>query len=276
MTATTKTIPSAKVKSKDGTTIAYERTGKGPALILVAGATQFRAFDPSLALLANLLANDFTVINYDRRGRGESGNTLPFSTRREIEDLEALIGAPADGRASLLGFSSGSVLALEAAAAGLPIDKVIMYEPPFVLPGSGFPPPPSDYVTALERMVAAGDVDGPPAYFMRSVGMPPEAIDGAKQSPMWPIMQSIGPTISYDGRFMFEAYYTAGRFPDRWRNATMPVLVVSGDRSFPFMLMAADTVAKALPNASRKVLAGQDHGPKADVFAPVIRDFLKS
>jgi pimeloyl-ACP methyl ester carboxylesterase len=104
--------------------------------------------------------------------------------------------------------------------------------------------------------------------------MPPEAIEGAKQSPMWPIMQSIGPTIAYDGQFMFDAYYTEGRFPDRWKLATMPVLVLNGDKSFPFMPTAADGVAATLPNASRKVLPGQDHGPKPDVLAPVIREFL--
>jgi pimeloyl-ACP methyl ester carboxylesterase len=267
---------SGTVTSRDGTRIAYDKTGTGPALIVVAGATQFRAFDPNLAVLAGLLADAFTVINYDRRGRGESGNTLPFSPQREIEDIAALVAGPAGGRASLLGYSSGGVVALEAAAAGLPIDKVVMYEPPFVLQGSGFPPPPADYNEALEAMVAAGDIDGPPAYFMRSVGMPPEAIEGARHSPIWPLMQSIGPTISYDGHFMFDAYYATGHFPDRWRNATMPVLVVSGDRSFPFMPAAADAVAKALPNATRKVLAGQDHGPKPDVFAPVLRAFLKS
>jgi pimeloyl-ACP methyl ester carboxylesterase len=263
-----------QVTSKDGTTIDYTKTGTGPALIVVTGATQFRAFDSSLAVLAKLLVNDLTVITYDRRGRGESGNTMPFSPEREIEDIAALIAGPAGGRASVLGYSSGAVVALEAAVAGLPIDKVIMYEPPFVLPESGFPPPPADYVEALNRMTASGDRDAAPAYFMQTVGMPPQAIEGAKQSPMWPIMQSVGPTIAYDGQFMFDAYYTDHKFPARWQKATMPVLVANGDKSFPFMPSAAEAVAKELPNATRKVLAGQDHGPKPDVFAPVIRDFL--
>ncbi len=263
------------VTSKDGTTIAYDKVGSGPALVVIAGATQFRAFDPNMAVLADLLKDRFTVVTYDRRGRGESGDTLPFSPQREIEDIGALIEGPAGGRSSLLGYSSGAVVALEAAVAGLPVDKVIMYEPPFVLKGSGFPPPPPDYVETLNRMVAEGDVDGPPTYFMQGVGMPPEAIEGAKRSSMWPIMQSIGPTIAYDGQFMFDAYYTAGKFPARWQKATMPVLVLNGDKSFPFMPAAADAVAKALPNASRQTLAGQDHGPKPEVLAPVLIDFLK-
>lgn len=264
---------SLTVTSKDGTKIAYSKAGSGPALIVVCGATQFRAFDSSLAVLAELLAPDFTVITYDRRGRGESGDTLPFSPEREIEDIAALVEA-AGGRASLLGYSSGAVVALEAAAAGLPIDKVIMYEPPFAVAGSGFPPPSPDYVETLERFNAEGDRSAAAAYFMKAVGMPDEAIAGAKQSPMWPIMESVAPTIAYDGHFMFNAYYDDGRFPDRWRNATMPVLVANGDASFPFMPSAADAVAAALPNASRKVLAGQGHGPRPDVMAPVVREFL--
>jgi pimeloyl-ACP methyl ester carboxylesterase len=266
-------MTSKTVTSKDGTTISYTATGKGPALIVVTGATQFRAFDSSLAVLADLLKDRFTVVTYDRRGRGESTDTLPFSTKREIEDIEALLAANG-GRGSLVGYSSGSVVALEAAVAGLPIDKVIMYEPPFVVAGSGFPPPAADYVEALDRMTASGDRDAAPAYFMQNVGMPPQAIEGAKRSPMWPIMQSIGPTIAYDGRFMFEAYYTAGKFPDRWKALKTPVLVVNGDASFPFMPSAADAVAAAIPNASRKVLAGQGHGPTPDVFAPVIAEFV--
>lgn len=262
-----------KVTSKDGTQIAYSKVGTGPALIIVCGATQFRAFDPNLAVLAELLAPKFTVITYDRRGRGESGNTLPFAPQREIEDIAALVDA-AGGHASLLGYSSGSVLALEAAAAGLPIDRLVMYEPPFVLPGSPFPPPPADYVETLERFTAAGDGASSAAYFMRSVGMTDEMIEGARQSPMWPIMVSIGPTIAYDGHFMFDGYYTAGNFPARWQQATLPVLVLNGDASFPFMPQAADAVAKELPNASRKTLAGQDHGPKPEVLAPVLREFL--
>ena len=261
------------VTSRDGTTIAYSKTGNGPTLILVSGATSFRAFDPSQQALADLLADQFTTIAYDRRGRGESGDTQPYATEREIEDIAALLAANG-GHAFVLGFSSGAVLALEATAAGLPIDKLVMYEPPFVLAGSGFPPPPADYVETRDRMTASGDRDAAPAYFMSSVGMPPEAIDGAKQSPIWPLMQSIGPTIAYDGRVMFDGYYTERRFPDRWRTATQPVLVLNGDASFPFMPMAADAVAAQLPNATRKTLAGQDHGPKPEVMAPVLREFF--
>ena len=261
------------VTSKDGTRIGYDKIGTGPTLIVVLGATAFRAFDPTVAEFAKLLAPHHTVITYDRRGRGESTNTLPYAPAREIEDIAALIEA-GGGRASLLGYSSGSVLALEAATAGLKVDKLIMYEPPFVLPGQNFPPLPPDYVETLERLSAAGDRSGAAAYFMKSIGMPKEAIDGAKKSPIWPTMEAVAPTIAYDGRIMFDAYYTTGKFPKRWQNAKLPVLVVNGDASFPFMPAAADTVAAALPNASRKTLPGQDHGPKPEVMAPVVREFL--
>ena len=267
------------VTSKDGTSIAYNKTGTGPALIIVTGATAFRAFDPNLQRLADLLAAEHTVINYDRRGRGESTDAGPYDPQsapaREIEDIAALIEA-AGGRASLLGFSSGSVLALEATAAGLNVDRLVMYEPPFILPGADFPPPAKDYVETLTRFGAGDDKDAAPAYFMQSLGMPPEAIEGARHSPIWPLMQSIGPTIAYDGQVMFDAYYMASKFPARWAAVTQPVLVLNGDASFPFMPAAADAVAAALPNARRNTLAGQDHGPRPEVMAPELRKFLSA
>jgi pimeloyl-ACP methyl ester carboxylesterase len=267
------------VSSRDGTTIAYNKTGTGPVLIVVTGATAFRAFDPNLQALADLLAAGYTVINYDRRGRGESSDARPYdpasAPAREIDDIAALIEA-AGGRASLLGFSSGSVLALQAVAAGLPVDRLVMYEPPFILPGAPFPPPPADYVETLTRFGAGEDKDAAPAYFMQSLGMPPDAIEDARRSPIWPLMRAIGPTIAYDGQVMFDAYYTARRFPARWKNVRQPVLVLNGDASFPFMPMAADAVAAELPNASRRTLPGQDHGPRPDVMAPVLREFLSA
>jgi pimeloyl-ACP methyl ester carboxylesterase len=109
---------------------------------------------------------------------------------------------------------------------------------------------------------------------MKSIGMPDEVIEGTKKSPIWPTMEAVAPTIAYDGRIMFDAYYTAGKFPARWKNAKLPVLVLNGGASFPFMPAAADAVAAALPNASRKTLPGQDHGPKPELMAPVVREFL--
>jgi pimeloyl-ACP methyl ester carboxylesterase len=258
----------ATVTSRDGTIIGYDRTGEGPALIVVCGATQFRGSDPNLANLADLLSDRFAVVTYDRRGRGESTDTLPYAVEREIEDIAALVAA-AGGRAALLGYSS-------AAAAGLPLDGVIAYGPPFVLPSSNFPPMAPDYVEALDRFTAAGDRGGAAAHFMRSVGMPDEAIEGMKATPFWAVMESIAPTIAYDGRVMMGAYYDAGSFPERWQRITAPVLVANGDASFPFMPAAAEAVAAALPNAKRRVLAGQGHGPAPEILAPVIAAFLRA
>jgi pimeloyl-ACP methyl ester carboxylesterase len=250
----------------------HTQVGSGPALVVVSGATAFRASNPNEAAFAELLAPDFTLITYDRRGRGESGNTLPFSPRREIEDIAALIEM-AGGHAHLLGYSSGSIVALEAAAAGLHVDKLVMYEPPVILPGQDFPPPPADYVETLTRLAASGDKDAAPVYFLQDI-LPPEALEEMKKGPAWPLMQSIGPTLAYDGQFLFDAYYTEKRFPERWKKATMPVLVLDGDASYPFMAAAADAVAEALPHATRKTLADQEHNPEPEVMAPVLREFL--
>jgi pimeloyl-ACP methyl ester carboxylesterase len=261
------------VTSADGTRIAYTATGTGPALIYVMGATAYRAVDQLGGPLAAALGDRVPLITYDRRGRGESTDTLPYAVEREIEDIAALIDA-AGGRASLLGLSSGAVLATEAAATGLPVDKLALYEPPFVTDPTVFPPPPADYIATLDAFTARGDKGGAVAYFMSTVGVPPEQIEGMRASPFWPMMEPIGPTIAYDGRVMFGAYYTEHRFPERWQRITQPTLVIHGDASFPFIPGAAAAVTAALPNATTRVLPGQGHGPAADAIAPVLREFL--
>lgn len=262
------------VTSADGTRIAYTATGSGPAVIYVMGATAYRAIDQLAAPLAAALADRFTVIAYDRRGRGESTDTLPYAVEREIDDIAALIDA-VGGRAHLFGLSSGAVLAAEAAAAGLPVDRLALYEPPFVTT-PGFPPPPADYIETLDGFTARGDKGGAVAYFLSTIGMPPEQIEGMKASPFWAMMEPIGPTIAYDGRIMFRAYYTEGRFPERWQRITQPTLVINGDATFPFIPAAAEAVTAALPNATHRVLPGQGHGPTVAAIAPLLADFFAS
>ena len=143
-----------QVTSKDGTTIAFDRTGEGTPLILVGGAFQYRAIDQRTTELAELLARRFAVIHYDRRGRGDSGDTAPYAKEREVEDLGALV-EEAGGSASVFAMSSGGALALDAASHGLDITKLALYEPPFIV-DDGRPPLPEDYVTRLERLVSAG------------------------------------------------------------------------------------------------------------------------
>ncbi|WP_240231425.1 alpha/beta fold hydrolase [Devosia lacusdianchii] len=260
------------VTSRDGTIIGYDRKGAGPAIILVAGATQYRDVDTTVTpALAELLSARFTVINYDRRGRGESGDTAPYAVAREIEDIASLIDL-AGGRAGLFGMSSGAVLALEAgvALAGK-VSGVVMYEPPI--------DPEQSSATAWREhaeMVALaeqGDGDGMMVAFMSGVGMPPEAVEGFRQSPAWPAYAAIGLTIEHDYRVMAEA--TDGdRHPARWRDATIPVLILDGSESYPFMRHGADWVAAGLPNATRRTLAGQSHEYDYKVVGPVLAEFF--
>ncbi len=183
-----------KVISKDDTAIAFDQSGQGPVVILVGGALGDRSASEPLAAL---VAEHFTVLNYDRRGRGESGDTLPYAVEREIEDIDALI-KEGGGSAFVLGGSSGAVLALEASARGLAIKKLALYEPPFIIDESR-PPLPKDYVTQLNEMIAAGQRGDAVAFFMtKAVGMPAEAIVPMRRTPFgrdfrqrhthWPMM----------------------------------------------------------------------------------------
>lgn len=258
--------------SKDGTTIGYDLRGEGPAIILVAGATQYRAVDQKATpALADGLADRFTIINFDRRGRGESGDTAPYAVRREIEDIEALINL-AGGQAALFGMSSGAVLALEAAAA-LPgkVTSVVMYEPPIDVEQ------PSETAwqehAGMAALAAEGRAGDMMARFMTGVGMPQEAVDGFRQSPAWPAYEAVGLTLEHDYRVMAEAT-DGNRHPERWHAATMPVLVLDGDASYPFMKTGADWVAAGLPNASRKTLGGQSHEFDPAVLGPEVAAFL--
>ncbi len=261
--------------SKDGTVIGYDKIGVGPAVILIAGATQYRGIDQQTPEMARLLAAaGFTVINYDRRGRGESGDTLPYAVAREVEDIAALI-AVAGGRASLYGSSSGCALALEAAQSGLPVEKLVLYEPPYVVDDS-WAPPPRDYFQQLKGFRERGDKAGALTYFFTaSIHMPPEAVEGMKQSPFWGALEPVGHTIEYDALCMGKEAVEGGLAEtQRWNRVTQPVLVVDGDASFPFIAAGADTVAKVL-GAGRQTLPGQGHGPAPEAIAPVVAGFLR-
>ena len=259
--------------SRDGTVIGYDTAGQGPALILVAGATQYRAVDTTITpVLAGLLAERFAVVNYDRRGRGESGDTPPYAVAREIEDIAALIEAHG-GRGYLFGMSSGAVLALEAAAAlGEGVGAVVMYEPP-IDPAASAERYQQDHaeMAALAAEGRAADMMG---KFLAGVGMPPEALEGFRQSPAWPAYAAVGLTLEHDYRVLAEAR-TGAAPPERWRQVSAPVLVLDGAASFPFMHAGADWVASGLPNARRQTLAGQSHEYDPRVVAPVIAAFLE-
>jgi pimeloyl-ACP methyl ester carboxylesterase len=254
--------------SRDGTAIAYERSGQGPALILVDGALCSRSFGP-MPRLAPLLAPHFAVHVYDRRGRGESGDTPPYAREREVEDIEALIRA-AGGSASLLGLSSGAALALEAAAGGLPIQKVVAYEPPYVDDGD------RDggvlHQRELESRLAAGDRAGAVTYFMRSmVGVPAPFVVMMKLMPStWRKMKAVAHTLPYDAAVMSGFKVPAARLA----RVNVPTLALHGSRTDVRLQKAARAVAAAVPGAQLRSLEGQTHNVAPAVLAPVVVQFL--
>lgn len=256
--------------SKDGTTIGYEARGSGPIIILVAGATQYRAVDHTTPKLIDLLSDSFTVVNYDRRGRGESTDTMPYAVAREIEDIEALIDA-FGGKAGLYGMSSGAVLALEAGVA-LPskVTGVLLYEPPIDVnqPSADYWKQHGEVATMAER----GDADGMMSHFMGAF-MSPEELEGFRQSPAWGPYAAVGGSIEHDYRVLADA--TDGdRHPARWRKSAVPVLVVNGDASFPFIDAGAAWVAAGVPGAKRHILEGQGHDVSPEALAPVMAEFF--
>jgi pimeloyl-ACP methyl ester carboxylesterase len=262
------------VTSNDGTQIAYDSVGSGPPLILVAGATQYRAVDQTTPKLARLLAaGGFRVINYDRRGRGDSGDTQPYAVEREIEDIEALV-TEAGGEASLFGMSSGAVLAAEAAARGVPVTKLLMYEPPMVLDDSG-PPPQPDYVEKIEGLARSGDGDAM-AYFVSMVGMPEEQLAEFRQSPVFPAFAAVEHTLAYDGRIM-EPYGKGEPIPQgAWDGALQPTVVFAGGDSPDWMRNAAQAAAEALPDGDVRIVPGQTHEFDPAVLAPEMLEFLSA
>jgi pimeloyl-ACP methyl ester carboxylesterase len=259
------------VTSKDGTTIAYDVSGAGPLLVTVAGATQFRAVDrEGTPLLAQLLAGDFTVIIYDRRGRGDSTDTLPSEVAREVEDIDALVaahGAPA----YLFGMSSGALLALEAAAAlGDKIAGVVLYEPP-VDPNKSAADYQADY-RQMADLAADERAEDMLSLFLGGV-MPPDQFEGFKQSPAWAAYAAAGKSLAHDYQVMAAAR-SGDTPPSRWFDIKAPVLVMDGDASFPFMKAGADWVAGGLPHGARKSLAGQTHQYDPRLVAPEILGFF--
>jgi pimeloyl-ACP methyl ester carboxylesterase len=258
-----------KVLSKDGTPIAFDRSGQGPAVILVGGAFQHRAIDPRTAHLAASLSQHFTVFHYDRRGRGDSGDTHPYAVERENEDLEALV-KEAGGSAFVFGMSSGGVLSLEAAARGLTTRKLALYEPPFNSGDDTARQAAANYTKQLTALLAEGRRGDAVALAMTTFGAPAEAIAGMRQMPVWSLFESVAPTLAYDNAIMGD-----GSVPTKLlASVTVPTLVVDGGASPAFMQNAAQAVADALPNAGRRTLEGQTHDVAPEVLAPVLEAFF--
>ena len=262
------------VKSADGTTIAFDAIGEGRPLIMIDGATAHRAVNPSNAEVAKLLSDEFRTYAYDRRGRGESTDTKPYAIQREIEDLAALI-EDAGEPVILFGWSSGALLALDAAAAGLPVTALALFEPP-VVTDDGRPPLPADYVERLEASVGAGRPDEAVELFMTAAAnMPAEFVDMVRGTPIWTGVEEIAGTIAYDGRIMGTTMSGNPLPADRWAAVNVPVLVMHGDATPPYLQAGAEAVAELLPTARLLPVTGENHNVEPPVLAPVLRSFAQ-
>jgi pimeloyl-ACP methyl ester carboxylesterase len=256
------------VTSRDGTSIFYDRLGDGPPVVLVTGGSVDRTANAGLA--AELAGRGFTAYNYDRRGRGPSGDTPPYAIEREIEDIAAVIEA-AGGRAHLYGSSSGAVLAMRAAAAGLPVAKLAMWEPPYSVHGR--PDLPDDTASVYRELVEAGRRGDAAEYFMtKVVGMPPEFVAGARQQPWWPQQEALAHTLAYDAEIMGD--YTIPT--ELARSVPVPTLVVIGAASFGFFDETADALVELIPDARRSTLEGQEHNVDPAALAPALVEFFKA
>ncbi|HEX2863317.1 MAG TPA: alpha/beta hydrolase [Deinococcales bacterium] len=255
-----------QVTSRDGTVIAFDRSGDGPPVVLVSGGSVDHR---SNAALAALLSARFAVFNYHRRGRGRSGDTPPYDVQREVEDIDAVIGA-AGGTAGLFGVSSGAVLALEGARR-LParVSRLALWEPPFVLDPARRPP--LDAAITFHDLVAQGRRGDAAEYFMtKVVGMPPEFAANARTQPWWPAQEALAHTLEYDATIMGDYSLPS----EGIASVRIPTLVLAGGASFPFMRETASALAELLPNGQVTVLEGQRHDVDAAVLAAALEPFF--
>lgn len=254
------------VTSSDGTPLAVDVLGDGPPLIMVSAAFNARA---STAPLAAALQGRFTVFNFDRRGRGDSGDNPPYAVEREIEDIDAVI-AEAGGTAAVFGHSSGATLALRAAARGLAISKLALYEAPFVVDGSRDPLP-ADFPERLAALVAEGRRgDAVELYQIEGVGMPREMVAQMREAPFRPGLEAIAHTLVYDAMIVGDITLPV----DMLATISTPALVMSGENSPALLRNAARSLADALPNGELRVLAGQNHSLSADAIMAPLMQFL--
>jgi pimeloyl-ACP methyl ester carboxylesterase len=256
------------VNSKDGTIIAFDESGRGPAVIMIGGAMVQRAMDVS----ATQLPQHFRVFNYDRRGRGGSSDTQPFAVEREIEDIEALINE-AGGSAFLFGISSGAALALQATLKlGSKVKKLAMYEVPY----NDDPAAQQawkDYRKQLNTLLAQGRNGDAVGLFLMFVGVPADEVEGMRGRPVWPTLEAVAPTLAYDAATLGEDASVPFEQASR---VTVPTLVMNGSASPPFMYSTAVALAGAMPHGKHLTLEGQIHDVSAEAIAPVLVDFFTS
>jgi pimeloyl-ACP methyl ester carboxylesterase len=257
-----------KVFSRDGTSIAFSRWGEGQPVILVDGAFCSRVMGPTPEL-APLLAKHFTVIGYDRRGRNESGDTLPYAVEREVEDMDALI-QEAGGSVYVFGLSSGAALAMEAARKfPAKIKKLALYEPPFMVDEKD-PRPPADSLERLKENVAANRRGEAVEYFMKMTGTPIEVIASMRQAPVWKSLEAVAHTLVYDCTIMGDYSFPAGKAA----GITTPTLIMDGGASPAWAHNTARVIADTLPNVQRRTLPGQRHDVAPQILAVVLEEFF--
>jgi pimeloyl-ACP methyl ester carboxylesterase len=260
-----------KVISKDGTEIAFDKLGTGSPVILVGGAMLFRRF-AQMVELSERLSSNFTVINYDRRGRGDSGDTLPYSVQREVEDLEALIQF-AGGSSAVFGISSGAALAIEAATSGLNITKLALYEPPFVAEDTEeIRNDPNKYLNEVQKLIAENKRSDAVKAFLRIVGVPSFIRLILPLMPGWKNGLTVAHTLPYD--FMI----LKGMAVPMKALATLkiPTLVMNGGATAPRLMKAAEATSRAISNSTYQVLPKQRHDVAPSVLADAITQFFKT
>ena len=265
----------SKVRSDDGTEIAYTRDGDGPAVVLVGGGLDDSSEN---AALVPAMADTFTVINYARRGRGESGNIAPYALEREIEDLAAFV-KEAGGRAHLFGASSGGALVLEAAAAGLPVDRIAVWEVPYAV-GDEAARGWQEYVRALHEALHRDDRDQALTLFMRLAGSPDEMVTHVRQSEYWPAMVDLAPTLAHDAACLGDGHPPV----DRLGTISQPTLVLTGpggeatseELPLDYMGSSADAIVAAIPAAGRRRLSEGSHMVDPEVLGPVLIDWFQA
>ncbi|HJS27389.1 MAG TPA: alpha/beta hydrolase [Actinomycetota bacterium] len=259
-----------EVTSQDGTRIVFDRTGEGPPVILVGGALSDRRAGASFAAE---LSSDFTAYAYDRRGRGDSGDTPPYVVEREVEDLDALI-REAGGRAFLFGVSSGAALVLETAARSGGADKLAVYEPPYDA-DEGAPRIPIDFVEHLDELCAADRRGDAVEYFMTTgVGLSPQEVAQMRGAPFWPGLEALAHTLPYDGRIVGFDRPDRSLPVERWKAIQVSVLALAGGASPDRMRNVTRAVAEALPDATYRSLPEQTHQAEPAVVVPVLREFF--
>ena len=254
--------------SADGTAIALDQAGQGAPIIMVVGAFNTRSVT---APLAAALSHRFTTFNYDRRGRGDSGDTQPYAVEREIEDIDALI-AEAGGSAAVFGYSSGGTLALKAAGHGLSISQLVLYDTPFVV-DEDHEPLPADFADQLAELIAGGRRGDAVELFQRiAVGIPQPVIEKMRHAPFRPALEAMAHTLVYEALLIGDRTLPT----DLVSSITAPTLVIDGEESPPIMRGAARALAATMPHATRRTLAGQGHDIAPEPTAAAIAAFLTS